>query len=72
MDTKVYILNGGLKAWRFVRGKTKSGPEKIIKTKYKVGRIKNKLKVTYEDLLHLKNKKISILDARPKKRFFET
>ena len=70
---KVFILNGGLKAWRYVGGKTKSGPEKIIKTKYKVGRIKNKLKVTYKDILHLKKqkKKFSILDARSKNRFLK-
>ena len=37
---KVFILNGGFKAWMLVNGEIISGPVKIIKTKYKVGRVR--------------------------------
>ena len=70
---KVFILNGGFKAWAFANGEIISGPEKIKQTKYKVGRVKKKLNFTYEELLHIKKQKrnYSILDARPTRRFFK-
>ena len=41
---KVFILNGGLKAWGLANGKINYGPENIIKTKYKAGRSKEEIK----------------------------
>ena len=41
---KVFILNGGFKAWAFANGEIISGPEKIKQTKYKVGRVRKKIK----------------------------
>jgi thiosulfate/3-mercaptopyruvate sulfurtransferase len=70
---KVFVLNGGFKAWTFANGEIISGPEKIKQTKYKVGRVKKKLNFTYEELLLTKKQKenYSILDARPTRRFFK-
>ena len=72
---KVFILNGGFKAWSRANGKSTSGPKKYINShsKYKVGRIQSSLNVTYEQIMISKKykKKINILDARPKRRFLE-
>ena len=70
---KVFILNGGFKAWAFANGKIMSGLEKITQTKYKVGRLKKKINVTFEELSYIKkqNNNYSILDARPARRFLK-
>ena len=70
---KVFVLNGGLKAWAIANGKIKSGPKRIIQTKYKVGKVNKTLNLTYEEILYLKKKKkkLSILDARPTRRFLK-
>ena len=70
---KVFILNGGLRAWTLANGKISYGPENITKTKYKVGKVKSRLNLTYEKILYLKKKKekINIIDARPNRRFLK-
>ena len=45
---KVFVLDGGLKAWAIVNGKIKSGPNKTTQTKYKVGRENKTINLTYE------------------------
>ena len=58
---KVFILNGGLKGWRLANGKISKGPANILQTKYKTGRIKKKLNLTYDKILYLKRKKKKLI-----------
>ena len=71
---KVFILNGGFKAWSRANGKSTSGPKKYINShsKYKVGRIQSSLNVTYEQIMISKKykKKINILDVLDLKEDF--
>ena len=69
---KVFVLNGGLKAWMLVNGIIKCGPVNIKKTRYKVGRINFSSNSSYEEITRKKKKEnIHILDARPIRRFLE-
>ena len=52
----VFILNGGLKAWRQANGRIERGDKKIKLSNYKTGRIKLNLNITYNNIINYKKK----------------
>jgi thiosulfate/3-mercaptopyruvate sulfurtransferase len=70
---KVFILDGGLNAWKLIGGQLTKINYKIKKSNYKCGLKKKKLIINYLSLknnLNTKNNEI-VLDARPEKRFLK-
>ena len=70
---RIYVLNGGFKAWRLSNGKIVRA-NKVDKKKslYKCNRIKQYYLIKYDSLItKLENKYNIVLDARPKERFLE-
>ena len=51
----VFILNGGLKAWRQANGRIE-GNQKIKPSNWKTGRIKLDLNITYNSIINYKKK----------------
>lgn len=71
---KVFVLNGGFKAWKLIGGKQSFGIKKNKPKKYKCKRIRNNLVIDYDNLNNLvikNNKNYLVLDARPERRFLE-
>ena len=69
---KVFVLNGGYKAWRLNGGKQSFGIKKNKSRKYKCNKIRKNLVINYNILNKLvieNNKNYLVLDARPKGRF---
>ncbi len=71
---KVFVLNGGFKAWQLSGGKQVFG-KKIYKTsRYKCKKVRKSLVINYDKLNKLvfeNNGNFLVLDARPEKRFLE-
>ena len=68
----VYILNGGLKAWKLANGSLETKEKNHTKTYFKCRKIKDKLLTSYKDLknYHISNNLSHlIIDCRPKNRF---
>jgi len=71
---KVFVLNGGYKAWKLNGGKQKFGAKKNKLKKYKCKKVRKDLVISYDNLYNLITKestKYQVLDARPEKRFLE-
>ncbi|MBJ58083.1 MAG: sulfurtransferase [Rickettsiales bacterium] len=70
---KIYVLNGGFKAWRLSNGKiVRSHQVKKQKSTYKCDRIKKKYLIKYDNLFKIiKDNDNIVMDARPKERFLE-
>ena len=68
---KVYVLNGGLRAWLKIGGPTTSSLKTIYKKSSYSSNLNNKLICNYKDVLKASNikSKINILDARSEARF---
>ncbi len=70
---KVYILDGGLKAWKLVGGRLTKNTTKIKKSNYKCNTIK-KIFISYiqlnSDLIN-NNSTLTVIDARPEARFLK-
>ena len=69
----VFILNGGLRAWKNANGRLVSINTIIKQSFYKSSRIRSFLNITYDEIIKYKdnNKDFFILDARPRNRFLE-
>lgn len=70
---EVYILDGGVKAWKLAGGKLTTNKTKIYKENYKCNIIKSKI-IDYSKLnafLVQNNSDFIIADARPKLRFLK-
>ncbi len=69
---KIFVLNGGLNAWKKVGGRVISGHYKPRISYYKCHKINKSLLIEYKNLnkvVKSKNNNYLILDARPKERF---
>lgn len=70
----VYILNGGLKAWKKIGGELRTGFYKPKTSNYKCKKINKKFLINYKSLDKLvkqNNKNYLVIDARPEKRYLE-
>ena len=69
----VFVLNGGLKAWRNANGCLVRVNKNLQKSFYKTRRASSNLKITFDEIVNYKDKKkkFYILDARPRNRFLE-
>ena len=71
---KVYVLDGGLKAWKISGGVLTNHNNKFIKSNYKCKNMKKNLVISYSNLtsiLNDNNLQLTILDARPMLRFLK-
>ena len=70
---KVFILDGGIKAWCIANGRLISSKPKSYRSSYKTGRINLEVNSTFDDIIYYRKKKqeLYIVDARPKRRFLE-
>ncbi len=68
---KVFILNGGFKAWGLANGKIIGGPVERKITKYKTGRIMYNYSITFNNLINMLREFIPcyVIDGRPERRF---
>ena len=70
---EVYVLDGGLKAWKLAGGKLTAKKTKIKSANYKCNVIKDKIIDYYKLNTFLKqdNPNLTVIDARPESRFLK-
>ena len=70
---EVYVLDGGLKAWKLAGGKLTAKKTKIKSNYYKCNVIKDKIIDYYKLNVFLKqdNPNLAVIDARPESRFLK-
>ena len=69
---KIFVLNGGFKAWRLSNGRISKGRINLLKNNYKCSRLRDVYLINYNSLiLKLKDISTKVIDARPRERFLE-